>query len=70
MMNFAYSRITIGQRQGMSTCDKHANESCCCLDSYVLNKSKRKKKVRDVVEREKENQCLYMISAGHMEMEL
>jgi hypothetical protein len=41
-MNFAYSTIIIGQRQGMSTCDKHVNESCCCLDSSVLNKNSRK----------------------------
>ncbi len=26
--------------------------------------------MRDIIEEEKENQCLYMISAGHMEMEL
>ena len=35
----------------------------------VLNKYSRKK-MRDIGKEEKENQCLYMISAGHMEMEL
>jgi hypothetical protein len=52
-MNFAYSTIIIGQREGMSTCDKHDNESSCCFDSYVLNKN-RGKKMREVVEEEKE----------------
>lgn len=54
-MNFAYSTIIIGQRQGMSTCDKHANESCCCLDAYVLNKNRRKKYIEG--EREKRSRC-------------
>ncbi len=51
MMNFAYSTIILRQRQGMSTCDKHTNESCCCVDSDVLNKNRRRK-MRDVVDEE------------------